>query len=662
MKKRRNKNRKTRITVHTPPSKKQAYIFLAMTLAGVFLIFAPNLNDGFLIDDAAFVYSALELFPDHLTELLKPDLDTYWRPVGKLSFVPDAFIWKYNPIGYHLTSLILYFISIGLVFGIARRIFPLRWASLTTAIFAFHPVHVGAVVWISARYDLLATVFILCVCLFYMKSLADMGRVNTAIALIFLTAAFLTKEIAFITPFLIFLIALFYGPSTTWNNLVGRWRGVGIYFLVTVLLIVIRLLVMGRIGGPGAHTGHPQVLAPEWGIVLGNYFRAFPSALLTPVNSAAFGSSASLIRPVVLVLGMTCFVGLLWFRNKKEIWVGLLFGMIAAAPISFFASIGKNLESTYMLFCATTGLAMFATAITQHAHQRGGIIGRIITYGMFSWMITLPFLSLVHANAYNSAGGIADAMRKGIATSIENKPSDGLVYCDGFPGYHKGVVIFFDEIDQLLWPLIGRANADRLILVNENFLHRQPDLPPFRDSAKQPGFVHLYWKNGKVEDATTETLEKLSHIEKSDTEEKMLLKVVDTEPVGYHLTPPDIEIEPTEIVPPASITRLCFEMILRETSGTIRDGYTLTWIDKSGGYMANLPYKPGADGFVCTAVDRDPRWVLADYLTELYVTPHPLHGIIVINKAEIIFRTKVIEIVEEVILEKGHPLLEFLQQ
>lgn len=662
MKKGRKKNRRTRITVPAPPSKKQAYVILGITLFTSFLLFARNIDDGFLVDDAALVYSALSYFPDQLTELLKPDFDTYWRPLGKLSFIPDAFLWGYNPIGYHLTSLVLYLVSIGLVFAIARRLFSPKWAALAAAIFAFHPIHVGSVVWISARYDLLATVFILSACLFYLRSLADMGHVNTAIALTCLIAAFFTKEVAFVTPFLILLIALFYGPSTVWNNLIGRWRQVSLYFLATIVLVIFRIAIMGGIGGPGAHEGHPEVLSPQWGVILGNYFRGFPSALLTPVNNEAFGNLVWIVRPFVLVLGWICFAGLIWFRNKKEIWIGLLFGMVAAAPISFFASIGENLESGYMLFCASAGLAIFITAITYYARERGGIIGKVILYGIFAWMLTLPFLSIIHAQAYNKAGSIADSMRKGIATSIGAEPTDGLVYCDGFRSYHQGVVIFFDEIDQLLWPLIGRKNADRLVLVNENLLHRHPNLPPFREAAGQPGFRYLLWKDGRIEDSTTRTLEFLSQIEKSDTEEKMFLKVIDTGPIGYHQHPPNVEIEASEIVPPASITRLCFEMDLRETSGPIRDGYTITWIDKNGGYMTHMPYRPGADGYVCTAIDRDPRWILADSLVQLYVTPHPIHGIVEITKAEIVFRTKVIEIVEEVFLEAGHPLLELLQQ
>jgi len=658
MSRKRRKKQKTRKNLaSSTPSKTIPTIILITSLVLVSALFLKNIHDGFLIDDAALIHMARSAVPDNLASFLQPDLDTYWRPVGKLAFVPDALLWKFGPTGYHLTSLALYLLVIVLLYRFAKRFLSPLASALAAALFAFHPLHAGTVCWISARYDLIATILVLGACLFFLRSLVSFGLFNTVAGVFCLAGAFLSKEIAFITPFLILLAAAFFGPSSIWNNLAGRWKKVLPYFIVAGVMIVLRLLVMGQMGGPGGHTGHPELLSPEVGVILGNYLLHFPAALTAPVNGAALGPLAPIARLYLTLFGASALAGLLLFRRQKEIWHGLLFGIIAAAPISFFASIGPNLESGYMLFLPSVGFALFVCAVFEKALHYRKRIGKMIIVGLVGWVIPLPFLLISQTGAFHEASALALELRRALVRVLPKHEPYGPVYCEGFPGEVKGVRIFFDEIDQLVLPLLGPSPAGTFVLVNENLLARHPELPPFRVAAQKNGFRSLVWKAGRIEDRTSEIRDQLARTEKSEQVKTIDLKVLDDQEYTYRFNLPQIEIVPSEVVPASSVDRLCLRMDIQSTEKSRPLRYSLIWVDKGGAYTADLPFTPTDDRRTCANLDRDPRWATKDILLEMYVRPHSLSGRIRLAGAQMEYRTKTIEIVEEVILDADDPFL-----
>ncbi|MEI6667375.1 MAG: hypothetical protein WCP29_04400 [Acidobacteriota bacterium] len=85
----------------------------------------------------------------------------YFRPVAFLSFAADWQLWGRSPAGYHATALCLHALNALLVFVLSRRLMG-TWAALAAAsLFALHPSNHEAVFWVSARFDLLATAWML---------------------------------------------------------------------------------------------------------------------------------------------------------------------------------------------------------------------------------------------------------------------------------------------------------------------------------------------------------------------------------------------------------------------------------------------------------------------------------------------------------------------
>jgi protein O-mannosyl-transferase len=94
----------------------------------------------------------------------------YWAPLTWLSHMLDCQLFGLNPWGHHLTNVLLHSLNAALVFVLLQRLTGVIWRSLLVAVlFAFHPLHVESVAWVSERKDVLSTFFVLLTLIFYTR-------------------------------------------------------------------------------------------------------------------------------------------------------------------------------------------------------------------------------------------------------------------------------------------------------------------------------------------------------------------------------------------------------------------------------------------------------------------------------------------------------------
>src|SRR5262249_37505462 len=99
-----------------------ALLLILVTLA----VFAPALGNGFVDwdDDRNFLgnphYRGLGLA--QLTWMATSALTGHWIPLTWLTLAVDYRVWGMNPVGYHLTSVLLHAAAAVLLFLVARRL------------------------------------------------------------------------------------------------------------------------------------------------------------------------------------------------------------------------------------------------------------------------------------------------------------------------------------------------------------------------------------------------------------------------------------------------------------------------------------------------------------------------------------------------------------
>ena len=150
-----------------------------------------------------------------------------WLPLTSLSFAVDYHFWQLNPLGYHLTNVLLHSCNVGLVVLITDKllratVFPqgeghCRHALillLAGLLWGLHPLRVESVAWVSQRKDVLNGLFTLGAVLFYLRhtqSREGEGEIrrswrNYYISLGLFACSLMAKQVSVVLPLLLLVV------------------------------------------------------------------------------------------------------------------------------------------------------------------------------------------------------------------------------------------------------------------------------------------------------------------------------------------------------------------------------------------------------------------------------------------------------------------------
>jgi len=126
-------------------------------------VYWPAIWAGFVGDDFMILHRLGGLTaPGDVLRFFGAEFFEYYRPIGFLAHAVDYGIAGEDARQFHLTNLLLHATNATLVLLIGQRLSPRSLAGpIAALLFALHASNHEAVVWISARFDLLATAFAL---------------------------------------------------------------------------------------------------------------------------------------------------------------------------------------------------------------------------------------------------------------------------------------------------------------------------------------------------------------------------------------------------------------------------------------------------------------------------------------------------------------------
>ena len=154
-------------------------VVAAITIA----VFAPGLANDFVHwdDDVNFLrnpgYRGLGWA--QLRYMVTTTLMSHWIPLTWLTLGLDYVVWGMNPVGYHLTSLLLHAATAVAFYAVARGLLTragveaiaARWGAVAAALaFALHPLRVESVTWVTERRDVLSGLFFVLTILAYLRA------------------------------------------------------------------------------------------------------------------------------------------------------------------------------------------------------------------------------------------------------------------------------------------------------------------------------------------------------------------------------------------------------------------------------------------------------------------------------------------------------------
>ena len=124
-------------------------------------------------------------------------------PLHLVSYMFDYSIWKVNPFGYHLHSVVLNALNAAFAVVVIRALSgSLAVGFLAGLLWAVHPSHVEAVAWVSIRKDILSTTFLLLTVWAYVRF--DPGKTRRwawyAVSVVCFTLGLLSKVSIVVLP------------------------------------------------------------------------------------------------------------------------------------------------------------------------------------------------------------------------------------------------------------------------------------------------------------------------------------------------------------------------------------------------------------------------------------------------------------------------------
>jgi len=240
--------------------KKKYVLFLFVLVATVmtFISYSSSLkgefvwDDRFLVLDNTYVKNWTEV-PNIFITNMGQGADrpySYWRPLQIFTYVLDYSFWKLNPLGYHLTNVLLHILVAVCLYHFSYILFADSALSFIAGIFfVVHPIHTEAVSYISGRADLLSALFVLLGLIFYIEYLKSERMLSYLLMFSCFILALLSKENSLVFPLLVLLYHLFFAKRIKITLFIPIAAVSLIYIFLRLTILKSALLHVYRVSG-----------------------------------------------------------------------------------------------------------------------------------------------------------------------------------------------------------------------------------------------------------------------------------------------------------------------------------------------------------------------------------------------------------------------------
>jgi Flp pilus assembly protein TadD len=404
---------------------------LAATAVAAFLVYLPTLNYRLVWDDRKLVLDNPQLISGSVAHVftstfipadstMGPSWTKYYRPLVSLSLLVDHRFSGFNASAYHLTNILLHVVATVLFVLLLQLLFRSVWVTLLAGlVFALHPVHSESVAFVSARTDLLMTVFVLGALLAALTYLrrgtgaekppkarrknaagTSCERADSAasaskailrpwlpLACVLFLLALLAKETPVLMP-LMFLTLALAEPSTrprSWQLLAG--------FVVTLALYVAMRSNVLRNAPPVLNVMSPLQYLQMAINIIGRYtaMLAYPFAQRVFLPQEPSVSQPSFYT----LLGVAAIVApVLLITRRREIRFPLLVGYMvffaAILPVTNVLSLGVAYAAERLAYLPSVGFLLMAAALALWLARRGRKLrnGVLVTTGLY--LVLMP--------------------------------------------------------------------------------------------------------------------------------------------------------------------------------------------------------------------------------------------------------------------------------
>ncbi|MDP7069281.1 MAG: tetratricopeptide repeat protein, partial [Candidatus Peribacteraceae bacterium] len=367
------------------------------------LVYLPFIGNGFInIDDAGLIWnnSAVTQFDiPRIFTTFDPEL---YIPLTLLTYQIEYLIAGAAPTLVHATNLLLHILSALLVFSIIKKLTRNATIGLLTALlFAVHPMQGTAVLWASARKDLLSSALMLLSLHLYLRE-------NKWSVLTF-ACALLSKISVAVLPVLLLLVDVWEGKPMNRDRIIEKWPYFGLSLVFGIIAIV------GKTSNLGSLSVVDYLLLSAKNIVFSAQKLFVPTDLSIMYTQ---GGEVSILAPdffVPVILILVIAVALFLLRKKQPVllWCVAWFAVCMAPNLLTYVQNNNIIfTSNRYVYLACIGVFMYAATLIGLLKKGQTTLVSLVLVGV------LGVFAVLHARTWSSSETL---LRSALAAGYDHR-------------------------------------------------------------------------------------------------------------------------------------------------------------------------------------------------------------------------------------------------
>ncbi len=346
-------------------------------LVGCTFSYSTILKNDFIYtwDDDVYVVDNVvlrELSADNLKTIFTSELGANYHPVTYLSLALEYQLFGDNAWGYHLMSLLLHLLCVGLVFYLTYLLFDKNILAglVGGAVFGLHPMHVESVAWVSERKDVLFMVFLLGSLITYHFYVYKRQKKMLIFAILLAALSMFSKPAAVVLPALLLLMDWWYKRRISWQILQEKIV-FGLLALVVVMLTLKFQSNYEALDKIYVYSLNERLIfaAYSWTSYLWKFF--LPMSLSGFYPYPPLGASLPLnilVSPIIILLVIGSFF---WKGEGSRLYkLSILFFTISLLPVLQIIPVGSSIISERYTYLPYVGLGFGIAALMNYLKEK----------------------------------------------------------------------------------------------------------------------------------------------------------------------------------------------------------------------------------------------------------------------------------------------------
>jgi protein O-mannosyl-transferase len=234
---------KVGILTQSPNWQNNPLVLLGLLLVFTLAAFHGVLQNDFVpFDDDESIWNNPNLRNPTFKGIFIDPLVGMYVPVTQLFYLATFKIFGEKAFGFHMVSLLLHLVNIGLVFHFFRQLQSRIWVAFGVAmLFAIHPIQTETVAWVSAQSSLLYVLFYLLTMILWLKWQKTPTTKTYVLALVSFLLAATSKSSAITAPVLLIALDYYQQKQLNWAMFRNKIPFFALSFMLGLYTFVTRV-------------------------------------------------------------------------------------------------------------------------------------------------------------------------------------------------------------------------------------------------------------------------------------------------------------------------------------------------------------------------------------------------------------------------------------